>query len=384
MKASCLQENLSKSLTIVGHAVATRSTLPILTNVLLAADQGRLKLSATNLEVGLTCWIGAKVEEEGSTTVPARTFLDLVGAMPQERVDLLLVQRTQTLNMRCGRFENNLRGIDPAEFPLIPTVDAKAVIRVEPGLLRTAINQAVFAAATDDKRPVLAGVLACFHNDPQSGHGRATFAAADGFRLAVRTIPLSEPVPDTINAIVPAKAMALLARTASAQESPISIHATPSKSQAIFHLENVELVTQLIDGTFPDYNLIIPKKKETRFVARTSEVLKTCKAASVFARDSSNIVRFSVTPGSDLQPGSVTVQATSAEAGDNAGRIDANVEGPAIQIAFNVGFVIDALSAVGTEQVAVELTTPARPGTFRPVGQEDNYLCVIMPMNINR
>ena len=384
MKASCLQENLSKGLSLVGHAVATRSTLPILSNVLLAADQGRLKLSATNLEVGLTCWIGAKVEEEGATTVPARTFADLVGAMPQERVDLALAERTHTLNMRCGRFENNVRGIDPAEFPVVPGLDGKTVIRAEAGLLRTAINQVVFAAATDDKRPILAGMLARFHNDAQSGNGRVTFAAADGFRLAVRTIPLSAPVSDTLSAIVPARAMALLARTASAQESPISIHITPSKSQVVFRLENVELVAQLIDGTFPDYNLIVPKKKDTRVVARTSEVLKACKAASVFARDSSNIVRFTVTPGSDLEPGNVTVQATSAEAGDNVGKVDANVEGPAAQIAFNVAYVMDALSAAGSEQVAIELTTPSSPGVLRPVGQEDSYQCVIMPMNLQR
>lgn len=384
MKVSCLQENLAKSLSIVGHAVATRSTLPILSNVLLAADQGRLKLSATNLEVGLTCWIGAKVEEDGSTTVPARTFSDLVEAMPPERVDIALAECTHTLNMRCGRFENNIRGIDPAEFPAMPEVDGKTVIRAEAGLLRTAINQVVFAAATDDKRPILAGMLARFHNDSQSGHGRVTFAAADGFRLAIRTIPLPEPVAEPLSAIVPAKAMALLARTASAQEAPISIHVTPSRSQAVFRLESVELVSQLIDGAFPDYMQIVPKKKDTRVVARTSEVLKACKAASVFARDSSNIVRFTVTPGSDLEPGNVTVQATSAEAGDNVGKVDANVEGPAVQIAFNVTYVMDALSAAGSEQIAIELTTPASPGVLRPVGQEENYQCVIMPMNLQR
>jgi DNA polymerase-3 subunit beta len=146
----------------------------------------------------------------------------------------------------------------------------------------------------------------------------------------------------------------------------------------------MELVAQLIDGTFPDYNLIVPKKKDTRVVARASEVLKACKAASVFARDSSNIVRFTVTPGSELEPGNVTVQATSAEAGDNVSKVDASVEGPAVQIAFNVTYVMDALSAAGTEQVAIELTTPASPGVFRPVGQEDAYQCVIMPMNLNR
>ena len=384
MKLSCLQESLAKGLAIVGHAVATRSTLPILSNILLATDGGRLRLSATDLEVGLACWIGAKVEEDGATTVPARTFVDLVGAMPPDRIDMALAARTQTLNFRCGRFENNIRGIDPAEFPLFPSLDQSSVMRASPNTLKTAINQVVFAATSDDKRPILAGVLADFHNDAQSGQGQVTFAAADGFRLATRTMPLVEPATAPMSIIIPAKAMSLLARTCGAQASPVTISVTPSKAQVVFRLDSIDLATQLIDGRFPEFQNIVPKRKDTLVIAKTSEVLKACKAASVFARDSSNIARFTVTPGSDLEPGSVTVQATSAEAGDNVGKVDANVEGPAIQIAFNIAYVMDALSAAGTEQVAIELTTPASPGVFRPVGQEDTYQCVIMPMNLSR
>jgi DNA polymerase-3 subunit beta len=188
MKVSCLQENLAKGLSIVGRAVATRSTLPVLSNILLATDQGRLKLSATNLEIGITCWIGGKVEEDGATTIPARTFVDLVGALPAERVDMELVVRTQSLNLKCGRFENNIRGIDATEFPLIPTADDANAIRIDPDSLRTMINQVVFAAAADESRPILTGVLARFEND------QVTFAAADRFRLAVRTAPLIEAV----------------------------------------------------------------------------------------------------------------------------------------------------------------------------------------------
>jgi len=375
MRVSCLQENLAKGLSIVGRAVATRSTLPVLSNILLATDQGQLKLSATNLEIGITCWIGAKVEEDGAMTVPARTFVDLVSALPAERVDMELVVRTQTLNLKCGRFENNVRGIDATEFPLIPTADDDKAIRIDPEVLRTLVNQVVFAAATDESRPILTGVLARFDND------KVTFAASDGFRLAVRTAPLLEPVPAPLSVIIPARALAELGRISGDQEDPVTINITPSKSQVLFHLDHIELVSQLIDGNFPDYNQIIPKKKETRTVVGTEELLKACKAANVFARESANIVKLSIEPGSELAPGHVTLQATSAETGDNVGEMDAAVEGSPIQIAFNVKYLIDMLSAANAAQVALETSTPSSPGKFVPVG-DDSFLCVVMPMHI--
>jgi DNA polymerase-3 subunit beta len=375
MRVSCLQENLAKGLSIVGRAVATRSTLPVLSNILLATDQGRLKLSATNLEIGITCWIGAKVEEDGATTVPARTFVDLVSALPAERVDMELVVRTQTLNIKCGRFENNVRGIDATEFPLIPTADDEKAIRIDPEVLRTLVSQVVFAAATDESRPILTGVLAKFDND------KVTFAASDGFRLAVRTAPLLEPVPAPLSVIIPARALAELGRVSGDQEDPVTINITPSKSQVLFHLDHIELVSQLIDGNFPDYTQIIPKKKETRTVVGTAELLKACKAANVFARESANIVKLTVEPGGELAPGHITLQATSAETGDNVGEMDATVEGSPIQIAFNVKYLIDMLSAANAAQVALETSTPSSPGKFVPVG-DDAFLCVVMPMHI--
>jgi len=377
MRVSCLQENLAKGLSIVARAVATRSTLPVLSNILLATDQGRLKLSATNLEIGITCWIGAKVEEDGATTVPARTFVDLVGALPAERVDMQLNVRTQTLNVKCGRFENNVRGIDAAEFPLIPTADDSKAIRIDPEVLRTTISQVVFAAATDESRPILTGVFARFEGD------KATFAASDGFRLAVRTAGLLDPVPQPISVIIPARALGELGRISGDQENPITINITPSKSQVLFHLDYIELVSQLIDGNFPDYNQIIPKKKDTRSIVGTAELLKACKAANVFARESANIVKLSVEPGGELAPGHITVQATSAETGDNIGEMDATIEGSSVQIAFNVKYLIDFLTVANAAQIAIDTTTSSSPGRFTPVG-DDSFLCVIMPMHLSR
>ena len=377
VKVSCLQENLAKGLSIVGRAVATRSTLPVLSNVMLATDGARLKLSATNLEIGIVCWIGAKVEEDGSITVPARLLTDFINSLPPERIDMELTVRTQTLNLKCARFEANIKGIDAQEFPLIPTAGEDSKISLDPSMLRQMIDQVVFAAATDESRPILTGVLAKFQGE------QLTLAAADGFRLSVRTAHLSEPVSEPVTVIVPARALAELSRIGVEQEQPIEITITPARNQALFHMANVDLVSQLIEGNFPDYNQIIPKSYTTRTVVSTSDFLKAAKTANIFARDAANIVRLEIVPGGELAPGRVTLTATSAEVGDNVGEFDAVIEGEGMEIAFNAKYLIDVLSVVDAAQVALETTTASSPGVIKPVGSED-FTYVIMPMHISR
>ncbi len=377
MKVSCLQENLAKGLSIVGRAVSSRSTLPVLGNVLLATDAGRLKLSATNLEVGITCWIGAKVEEEGATTVPARTFIDLVNALPPERVDMELIARTTTLNLRAGRSEANVKGIDASEFPILPTPEGSGGISVDPEVLRTAIDQVAFAAATDESRPILTGVLAKFDG------AQLTLAAADGFRLSVRTLDLPHAVPDPFSIIIPARALTELGRISGEQERPVIITVTPTRNQVLFQLTDTVLVSQLIDGNFPDYKQIIPRERNTHTVVDTAAFLKACKTAHIFARDAAHIARLHIKPASELAPGQMVVSATSAETGDDVSELDASIEGQEIEIAFNVKYLIEVLSVVGTPQVALDTTTASSPGVIRPVGDSD-FTHVIMPMHLGR
>jgi len=381
MKISCLQENLAKGLATVGRAVATRSTLPILSNILLESDEGRLRLAATNLEVGINCWIGARVEDEGSTTVPARLLTEFVNSLPPGQIDMELNERTQTLNLKCARYEANIKGIDATEFPDVPTAESIAGqnnLHLEPDSFRRMIDQVVFAAATDESRPILTGVLAQFHQ------GGLTLAAADGFRLSVTSADVGADLDTTTSAIVPARALAELSRILGAdQEEPIELILTPQRNQILFHLRTTDLVSQLIEGNFPDYKQIVPKAHTTRTLASTQELLKAVKVAFLFARDAANIIRFNVVPGNELTPGQVIVTGTSAEFGDNVSEIDANIQGDAIEIAFNARYMIDALSIVGTPEVVVETSTPSSPGVIRPVGGSD-FLCVIMPMHITR
>jgi len=377
MKVSCLQENLAKGLGIVGRAVSPRSTLPVLGNVLLATDAGRLKLSATNLEVGINCWIGAKVEEDGATTVPARTLIDLVNALPPERVDMALIVRTQTLNLRAGRSESNIKGIDAQEFPIVPAPEGEGGIPIDPDVLRTAIQQVAFAAAIDESRPILTGVLAKFEAS------QLTLAAADGFRLSVRTVPLPQSVADPFSIIIPARALAELGRISGDQKDPIIITVTPTRNQVIFQLSDIVLVSQLIDGNFPDYHQIIPRDRTTHTVVDTAAFLKACKTALIFARDAAHIGRLHIKPGSELAPGHMVVSATSAETGDDVSELDASIEGDEIEVAFNVRYLIEVLSVAGTPQIALDTTTSSSPGVIRPVGEVD-FTHVIMPMHLGR
>lgn len=378
MKISCLQENLAKGLSIAGRAVASRSTLPVLSNVMLATDSGRLKLSATNLELGINCWVGAKVTEEGATTVPARLLTDFVNSLPPEQIDLELAVRTQTLNARCARFEANIKGIDAQEFPIIPTADdGEHAIRLEPEALRQMIDQVVFAAATDESRPILTGVLARFEGD------RLTMAAADGFRLSVRGAPLAQPVGETIEVIIPARALGELARISADQEDWVEVVITPARNQILFHLRDIDLVSQLIEGRFPDYRQIIPSGHTTRTVLDTSGFLKVARVSHLFARDAANIVRLEVAPGDELMPGHITLAATSAELGDNVGQLDASIEGDPLEIAFNAKYLIDVLSVMDTAQVALETSSASSPGVLRPIG-DDDFVHVIMPMHLSR
>jgi DNA polymerase-3 subunit beta len=377
MKVSCLQENLSRALGSVARAVAPRSTLPVLGNVLVATEDGRLRLSATNLELGITCWIGAKIEEPGATTVPARTFVDLVNTFPSDKVDMSLSVRTQTLHVVCGPFTNDIKCIDAQEFPPLPPADVDSGIPLDIDDLREMISQVAFAASTDEARPVLTGVLA------EIKDGEMTLAAADGFRLSVRSSHLASPGTVPMRAIIPARALNELARMIADGQETVSMLLPENRNQVIFRTKDSELVSQLIDGSFPDYQGIIPKAKSTRSVLPTSAFLKACKAAEIFARESAHSARLRVTPGSELEPGSVVVSATSAETGSNETQVDATIEGEPIEIAFNVRFLMDVLNVIDTPNVSLETTSAAAPGVIRPVGRDD-FLHVIMPMHIGR
>jgi DNA polymerase-3 subunit beta len=376
MKVTVLQENLARGLGTVSKAVSPRSTLPVLANILIATDEGRLRLSATNLEMGITCWITARIDEEGSTTVPARTFADLVGTLPGDQVLLKLDPSTQTLNVRGGTSTNDIKCIDAQEFPPMPVPDFEGAVQINVGDFREMIHQVAFAASSDEARPVLMGVLVQVDKD------KLTMAAADGFRLSVRKAVLSTPAPNPVSAIVPAQALKELARVAGEGEEPIYMVLPKGRGQVVFRVKDVEVVSQLIDGTFPDYQQIIPRSYKSRTLVSTSSLLKACKQAEIFAREGSNVARFNIKSAQgELQPSEVEISATSEETGKNETIVEATVDGGGLLIAFNVKFLREALEVIRTPNVALETSAPNAPGVVKPVG-DDQFLHVIMPMHL--
>lgn len=379
MKITCKQQDLSRGLSAVSHAVSSRSTLPILANILVATDHGRLKLSATNLEIGINCWVDAQVHEEGATTVPAKLLTDFVNSLPQASVDINVPEGSNTMSIKSLRSSANIKGMDASEFPLIPSAEGgEEPVLLDAALLKEMIKEVAFAAADDDSRPVFTGVLV------QVSDEKITFAAADAFRLAVRVAPLPGDDHPRGDILIPARTLTELERILP-PEGTVQMIVTPNRSQVLFHTEQLDLVSRLIEGSFPNFRQIIPKEHSTRAVIETKEFAAAVKSAALFARDSSNITRVKINPGDNggLEPGAITIEATAEDLGDNTSTVNAAVDGPELQIIFNVKYLADVLGVIDTPEVALEANAPTRPGVIRPVGAAD-YTYVIMPMHINR
>ncbi len=379
MKVSCLQENLSRGLSIVGRAVAGRATLPVTQNVLLETDRSMLKLSATNLEIAITTWIGAMIDEEGAITVPARLLSEFVNSLPSDRVDLDVAEDSSVLQFVCGRDKARIHGVAASEFPPIPRVTEGVAARVDSQEFKRAISRVAFAAASEESRPVLTGIEAKLNGD------RFTLAAADGFRLAVQHGTLAAAVEEEIGVIIPARTMNELSRLLTDQDDTVEIMMVPARSQIMFKSGGVEVVSQLVQGTFPNYEQLIPNKYDTRCTFDSQRLLRVTRSAAIFARDGSNIIRLQLVPRAEdadetEAPGTATISGRSEEVGENQTALDMmDIEGEEAKIAFNSRYLQEVLAVLERGSVAIETTSSSSPGVFKPTDDE-NYVHVVMPM----
>lgn len=373
MRVSILQDQLAKGLSIVSRVVDPRSTLPVLGNVLLATEDARLKLAATNLELSIVTYIGAKVDQSGTITLPAKTFQELVNNLSPERVDITVDDATQSADVRCGMTKSLIRGISGAEFPPIPEVGTPDIV-IQGKVLREMITQTVFAAAREDARPILTGIYTLLDGDVM------TMAAADGFRLAVRTTRINETFAKPRELVIPARTLAEVARVIVDEEKEVSISLPGERDLVMFFVENTVISSQLLQGKFPDFGAIIPKTYSTAMTVYTSDLLRACKRAEIFARDNNNSARILIKPPADANDvGEVMVIGRSNERGDNEGVVDASVEGEAVEVSFNIRYLIDVLNVVGEERVIIESNGATHPGVIRPENRDD-FVSVIMPM----
>ncbi|HEV2128524.1 MAG TPA: DNA polymerase III subunit beta [Thermomicrobiales bacterium] len=377
MKVSCLQENLQRALGRVSRAVATRTTLPVLSNVWIGTEDGRLKIAATNMEIGVTTWIDASVEDEGQITVDARLLSEFVNTLPTGEVKLDLDPNRLSLTVRAGRDKAAINGIDPEDFPVITTMkEGNFTISIDAQTLRDRISLVEFAAATDESRPVLAGVLTRFDGD------NMMLAAADGFRMAVSEGPSGVSVPERQDVIVPARSYRELARLVADYDEEITISVAGNKAQIIARFGDTEWVSQLIDGTFPDVKQIVPREFATRVDVGRDTLLNAVRRASYFARENNDVIRLAIHAGEDdMTPGSVEVTANAAERGNSESFVDASIAGGELQIAFNSRYLSDVLGVLKHGNIMLGLNGANQAGVVRPSGAE-NYSHVIMPMVI--
>lgn len=377
---TCEQPALDRALQTVGHALATHPTLPILSNVLIVAELSQIKLTATNLEIGITAEIDAEIIEAGAFTLPAKLFQEFVHSLPADTIEIEVSEESWTAHLQSKRSNAHIKGLAPTEYPALPTCEDALAISVDAALLKEMVSQVAFATANDDSRPVLTGILM------QLRETLIALAAADAFRLAARRSEMEENAQrERGDLILPGKTLTDLARILP-NEGLVELWISPNRSQVLFHAPGLEVVSRLIEGTFPAYENLIPKNYITRAVIGRAEFAAAIKSAALFARDSANITRLSITaPENDLGTGTITLEANAEDLGDGMSTLDASIEGPAMSMLFSSKYLADAVNAITTEEVAIELTTQAKPGAIKPVGADaPEQVYIIMPMSKQR
>jgi DNA polymerase-3 subunit beta len=377
LRLVCKQQDFARGLSMVSRAVLSQSTRPILSCILLSTDQGRLRISATNLEIGIQVWVDAQIEGEGMTVLPADLLTRMVSLMPKETMTLSCAHGSQTLKMACAGSVSHIRSAqDPREFPIIPSIegDAAASRVIDAGLLKKMIEQVAFAAEVGDPRPILTAVFT------QIGADTLTFAAAGPYRLAERIAPLPGAGKPLVPILIPARNLAELARVLPGS-GEVTIAVTPQSNQVVFHCEEGERInfaSRLLAGNYIPYEQGIPKTFTTHAVIESRQFAAAIERASLFASDTYHTARVTLRPpGESVPSGTITVEAEDADMGDHVSVVKAEVTGPERQIIFPVRMLSEALARIETPQVSLGVNDPGKPAVLKPVS-EVQYTSVVL------
>jgi DNA polymerase III subunit beta len=363
MKLSCTQENLAQATAFVAPIAHKGGTLPILQNILLDAREGTLKLSSTNLEIGITTHVRGKIEREGMFTVNGRLFFDYINLVASDTISLEL--RGEHLEVRAGNQRTTMLGQAATEFPVIPTIENKQAHTIEAVVFREALNQVLFSAAVTDTRPELSGLLLKLEDNT------LTLVGTDSYRLAERSLELKSKIETEYSGIVPLRTTQELARILGSSEGELSI--TTSENQILFSVGESELISRLITGTFPNYKDIIPGEHKTTVTLDTEPLARAIKSASLFCRQGINHVSF------QFSENKILVSAAASQIGENHVEVPAKISGSDIDIVFDYRYVLDGLNAIGASDVTIQLEGSASPGVFIPK-EHSNYLYLVMPI----
>lgn len=364
MKISCLQENLSKGLGLVSRLVATRGTLEILSHILISTEKGRIKLSATNLEIGVNYKVGGKVDEEGSITIPARIISELVSQLPSGKVNL--ETENNNIFLKSGDYESHIKGLSADEFPLIPKIKESKNFTIAASDLRDVINAVAFAAAPDDSRPVLSGIYLNLNKD------NLTLAATDSYRLSEKSIKVKNIQNKNSEIIIPAKSLIELSRLLGDGESEVSVYL--DSNQVMFETDDFEFISRLVEGKFPDYKNIIPTTHETKALMTGGEFSKIIKIAALFSGETVGSVNLEI-----KSKGKVSATSSSSQIGDSSASCEAEVEGKDTEIVFNSRYILDVLNSIGSSKISLEVSGNLNAGVIRRV-DDKSFVYVIMPL----
>ena len=367
MHITCEQPHLARGVQTVQRAISARTTMPILGNILLETAKDKIKLAATDLELGIQTEIPAMIKQGGAITLSARVLGDIVSNLAEAPVEIKVGENGTQAEIRCEEAEFEIPGVPATDFPLIPDPDATLVVNVDAGLLRTMVRQTVFAVSADDTRPFLTGVFFTLDGDT------LRLVATDGGRLALRTVELPRGSEQKFGVIVPAKTMQELARALGGAGGEVAV--ALAENHLTFTLPEVRLVSRLIAGQFPNYQQVIPQSHKQRLHLNTERFLRAIRRAHITARDSANVVRL-VAKDSEL-----TVTSNTPEVGKTTERVPVRSEGESVQVAFNARYLIDCLSILETDELVLELSGPLTPGAIRPAGQQD-YVYVLAPVRV--
>jgi DNA polymerase-3 subunit beta len=376
MKVTVLQEDLSKGLSVVGRVVASRGQLPVLSNVLLEASGEGLRLSATNLEIGMRMGVGGKTTEDGAVTVPAKNLSEFVNSLSSGPVELQT--EGDKLKIGAGKFGATFAGIGAAEFPALPERDKDAKIqgvKVERRVVEEIGREVAYAAATDESRPVLTGIRLQISGDS------LVVVGTDGFRMSRKIIKFqilggSGQFDQLDGLIIPARTILELARiVGEGQKEKIEIEVASGSNQIIFGGDKVELISRVLEGNFPDVAKIVSTEYKSQIIVDREELVRAVRAAAIFARDNNNIIRLNV-QGSMLK-----VKATASQTGESEIEVEVESEGEEVEIAFNYRYVMDFLNSVSDERVIMQTNGSLAPGVWRVEKRED-LLHLIMPVRV--
>lgn len=379
MKITCIQENLNKALLHSSRIISLRSSLPILDNVLFATDQGRLKISATDLELGINYWIGAKIEQDGSIAVPSRLITEFISNIKEEKINIKVDGTEAVINGE--KYNATIKGVNPEDFPSIPDISKEFLFSISSKDLLNAINQVAFSAAADSTRPILSGIFFKIEKDVLK------MAATDSYRLAEKKIKVLKSDKSSKSFIIPTRTIAEVGKILKDAGEKVDI--CFDENQILFNFGSIHLISRLIDGQYPNYEQIIPTEFENEVVVDKQELFNVCKVASLFARESANSIKINVKPektkeGKEVKDekggsGVLSITGQGVQIGESVSKIPVKTKGKEMEVSFNAKYILDVLPNIPEKNVEIKFSGPINPGLIKGEGKQD-YLYVIMPL----